>query len=46
VQWTANGRQLLVAKIIMGNGVEEEQKKDQAQNPIMERPALVHKAIS
>jgi hypothetical protein len=37
---------LLVAKIIMGNSVEEEQKKEQAQYPIMERPAPVHKAIS
>jgi hypothetical protein len=30
----------------MGNSVEEEQKKEQAQNPIIERPALVHKATS
>lgn len=44
MQWTADGVQLLVAKIVMGNGVEEEQEKEQAQNPIMERPALVHKA--
>jgi hypothetical protein len=36
--------QLLVAKIVMGNGVEEEQKKEQAQDPIIEKPALVHKA--
>jgi hypothetical protein len=38
--------QLLVAQIIMGNGVEEEQKNKHSQNPIMEGPALVHKAIS
>jgi hypothetical protein len=38
--------QLLVAKKVMGNCVEEEQKKQQAQNPIMERPVLVHEAIS
>jgi hypothetical protein len=46
VQWTADSVQLLVAKIVMGNGSEEEQKKKQAHYPIMERPAIFHKAIS
>jgi hypothetical protein len=46
VQWTADGVQLFVAKIVMGNGVDEEQKNEQAQNPTLDRPALVHKATS
>jgi hypothetical protein len=38
--------ELLMAEIIVGNGVKEEQKKEQAQNSIIKPPSLVHEAQS
>lgn len=46
VQRPADGVELFAAEIIVGNGVEKKQNKEQAQNSIIERPSPVHEAQS